>query len=156
MAQSKLGVLVCLLLWASRAHSLLQSGALGFPLAQTAAYSTDMQWGTLLEMHLQWLQGKISALSENLLNSNRISSSHTQICVDVQKTLITSTRVTQKLTRSLEAPAGQQNFYVSLLHTGYLLKQHTKQKKKHFLWVLWRVPKGWTLGMLSLFSCKPT
>lgn len=54
---------------------------------------------------------------------------HTHLCVNVQKTLITSTRVTQKLTHTLEAPAGQQHFYVSLLHTGYLLKQHTKQNK---------------------------
>lgn len=52
MAQSKLGVLVCLLFWASRAHRVLQSAALGFPLLQTADCSTDMPQGTLLEMHL--------------------------------------------------------------------------------------------------------
>lgn len=57
-------------------------------------------------------------------------------------------RVTQKLKHTLEAPAGQQHFYVSFLHTGYLLKQHTK-RKKHFLWILWWVPKGLTLGILA-------
>lgn len=43
MAQSRLVVLVCLLFWASRAHSVLKSPALGFPLVQTAVCSADMQ-----------------------------------------------------------------------------------------------------------------
>lgn len=79
---------------------------------------------------------------------------HTHLCVNVQKTLITSTRVTQKLTHTLEAPAGQQHFYVSFLHTGYLLKQHTKQKIAFPLDSV-GVPKGLILGILSLLSCKP-
>lgn len=43
MAQSKLVVLVCLLCWASMAHSVVKSDPLGFPLVQTAVYSADMQ-----------------------------------------------------------------------------------------------------------------
>lgn len=69
---------------------------------------------------------------KNLLNSNRTPQfTHTHVCVNVQKTLITITRVTQKLTHIFEAPAGQQHFYVSFLHTGYLLKQHKKNPKKN-------------------------
>lgn len=49
----------------------------------------------------------------------------------------------------------QQGSRIFMFPFCYLLKQHTKQEKKSISSVFC-VPKGWTLGMLSLLSCKPT
>lgn len=46
----------------------------------------------------------------------------------------------------------RQQFLCFLSAHRLFTKNHTKQKK-HFLWILW--PKGLTLGILSLLSCKP-
>lgn len=117
-------------------------------------------------MNLYWLQGKIAALKVRTSSSQaefpQLTHRHFE---ELYETLINSLRKVSSPARGSHKkththPWGSSRAAEFLcfpfLHKSYLLKQHTKQNKtkKHFLWILWWVPKGWSLRTLSLLNCK--
>lgn len=99
-------------------------------------------------MHLWWLQDKITALNKNLLNSNRISQ---LTCTRLLKCAENSHYQHESYTKTHTHPWGTSRAaaFLCFLSAHRLFTKATHKTKKHFLWILWWVPKGLTLGILA-------